>query len=187
MVAERQPFATPERSHVARYALASKRIGKGAKVLDVFCGSGYGAKVLADRGHKVTAFDSCNTFPIVEGVTFLESSYPASDFQDGWFDAVTAFEAIEHVHRGMGLNLLHSIRKWLRQGGTLWLSTPNADIIPFDAKRFPFHRLHYTPKELERMLVSAGFSQVKWLNQARKGSTMFRPGPVGAYMVAECK
>ena len=187
MVAERQPFAAPERSHVARYALASKRIAKGARVLDVFCGTGYGSKILASHGHKVTAFDSCNSFPIVTGVTFVEAAYPASDFQDGWFDAITAFEAIEHVHRGMGLNLLHSIRKWLRQGGTLWLSTPNADIIPFDAKRFPFHRLHYTPKELERMLVSAGFSQVKWLNQARKGSTMFRPGPVGAYMVAECK
>ena len=177
----------PERSHVARYVMASKRISKGAKVLDVFCGTGYGAKVLADRGHKVTAFDSCNTFPIVTGVTFLEATYPASDFQDGWFDAVTAFEAIEHVHRGMGLNLLHSIRKWLKPGGVLWLSTPNAEVMPFSPKQFPFHRLHYTPKELERMLASAGFPNVRWLNQAKKGSAVFRPGPVGAYMVAECR
>jgi len=64
---ERQPLDTAEVSHLSRYERAAKSIQKGSKVLDVFCGSGYGSQILYKAGHQVTAFDKYENVDI-EGV-----------------------------------------------------------------------------------------------------------------------
>lgn len=186
MVSERQAD-NPEPSHVARYKMASKSVRAGDKVLDVFCGTGYGARILASRGAEVTAFDKWNGQAKAPGITFIHSAFPFADFDPRGYNVITAFEAIEHVDREVGQELLRSIRFWLADDGIFWLSTPNAEVIPFVKAEHPHHLQHYTQAELAHMLYLAGFDIVDWLNQERKGTPVFRSGPTGRYMVCRCQ
>jgi SAM-dependent methyltransferase len=95
-----------------------------AATLDVACGRGYLLDRLADRGlaglHGVDVF---------EDVASARWSYTAADvtgglpFEAALFDCVVAGEIIEHVPDPD--RLLVEIRRVLRPGGTLVLSTPN--------------------------------------------------------------
>lgn len=46
------------RDHVARYEFVAGRLVPGSRVLDLACGVGYGAHILAKAGHKVIAVDA---------------------------------------------------------------------------------------------------------------------------------
>src|SRR5258708_7002533 len=90
--------------HLARYLFASQ-ICLGKRVLDVGCGVGYGAHLLARRGAtQVTAFDISEDavqhalkFYAHPRIEYLVTS--AEDFSmSGPFDVVTCFELIEHLN-----------------------------------------------------------------------------------------
>ena len=176
-----------ERSHLARYEFASTWLKPGMRVLDVFCGTGYGANYMqTHRRAEVTGFDK---FSKHEGYNFkfVQGSFPGIDFDNDSFDFITCFESIEHVKDFVAMHLLASMRSWLRRGGELWISTPNNYYMPYDKKRYPFHMRHYTPSQLETDLSLMGFDHVEWFNQDRKGQVCFEPGFNGAYMIARCK
>jgi SAM-dependent methyltransferase len=71
-------------------------------------------------------------------------------------------ETIEHVPDPSAA--LRNIRRLLRDGGTLLVSSPNRPITSPMAKHFdddpanPFHVHEFTPKELRHALVNCGFS-----------------------------
>jgi glycosyltransferase involved in cell wall biosynthesis/SAM-dependent methyltransferase len=125
--------------HLARYLFASQ-ICRGKRVLDVGCGVGYGAHLLASRGAaQVTAFDISEaavqhaleyySHPKIE---YLVAS--AEDFSiSGRYDVVTCFELIEHLdhqHRAV-----ERIGRALAEDGLLIMSTPR----PIGEKRSAFH------------------------------------------------
>lgn len=182
MVGERQAGKI-ERSHEARYKFALSHMKPGMKVLDVFCGSGYGSELMQAAGMEVTGFDKYskdgNKFKFVQG------EFPDVDFDCDQFDAITCFEAIEHIKPFVAIQLLACMRMWIKQDGQLWISTPNQYYMPYEKARYPFHIRHYTPSQLETDLNLSSFDHVEWFNQEKKGSVVFTTGFNGCYMIAK--
>jgi len=131
----------------ARYLLASQ-IAAGARVLDVGCGVGYGARLLADAGaREIIAFDLS-----VGAIEHARTNFahPALRFEngdatnfafDGQFDLITCFELIEHVDDQEAV--FRCIAAALTPEGVVVMSTPRA----LAQKRNEFHTNEYTETE----------------------------------------
>ncbi len=86
--------------HLARYLFASK-LCRGKRVLDLACGTGYGAAEMAAYASTVTGVDKstdalshAQTTYASAGTTFLEAPVTAVPLPDATFDLITAFEVI---------------------------------------------------------------------------------------------
>jgi SAM-dependent methyltransferase len=126
------------------------------KILDIACGAGYGTHLLAGKANSVTGVDAS-----VEAIDFAKSVWPherasfyvASTGQ--WFaqdhakyDAVVTFETVEHMYDAR--LFLNAIWSRLRDGGVLFLSSPNAAFYPLTDNEF--HIRHFNTEELESLL-----------------------------------
>ncbi len=115
--------------HLPRYKLAQKYC-EGKKVLDIACGTGYGSKELAEVASSVIGIDVDKA-----SVELAQKMYQSKNLQfklgngqdiqveDESMDVVVSFETIEHIvdyHQFM-----RELKRVLKPGGTLILSTPN--------------------------------------------------------------
>jgi O-antigen biosynthesis protein len=138
-----------EAEHLARYSWACG-FASGKRVLDAACGMAYGSRMLLDAGAaEVVGVDIAE-----EVIADLRSlggprlRFEVADlrhlpFGDDEFDLITCFEAIEHVAEPE--LVLDELRRVLRPGGLLAISTPNRDVYnPGN----PFHLRELTPSEL---------------------------------------
>src|SRR5258708_7938926 len=102
----------------------------GKRVLDVGCGTGYGAAELATQARAATGIDIApdavtdarNQFAR-GNLTFLAGSATALPFADASFDLITAFEVIEHLADWQ--TMLAEARRVLHPQGVFLVSTPN--------------------------------------------------------------
>lgn len=101
--------------------------GSGNKILDVGCFDGTIGKILIDRGNEVWGIDASEEAVklakekgVEATVGNLEETF---DFEDNFFDACIAAEVIEHI---MDTDFfMKEIKRILKPGGSLILSTPN--------------------------------------------------------------
>ena len=104
----------------------------GERVLDVGCGSGVFANRLAELGAQVTAVDSNaesveygeRTF-VRDNLEFRRGLLDELGLPDNSFDSAVCLEVIEHVYPAQTDALLADLRRVLRPGGRLLLTTPN--------------------------------------------------------------
>lgn len=150
----------------AAYVLAASLLPPApARVIDAGCGSGYGAEILADAGYAVLAFDiheptiefarlRCETawFKVGDISQFSVILDPYSA------DAIVAIESIEHVHDDMAMYC--GFARTLCPGGTLFVCTPDRDLLGDTAGTNPFHIREYTNDELRNCLTEAGFVNI---------------------------
>lgn len=121
-------------AHCQRYFAAAGYIQPGDSVLDLACGLGYGAHILASNSDafKVTGIDLSGS--AVEYATEMYSGTGRCDFQQGnavslasfpdeSIDFVASFETIEHVLDPV--SYLRELRRVLKPGGRLFVSAPN--------------------------------------------------------------
>lgn len=159
------------RDHVARYEWAARVLPYGSRVLDIACGVGYGARILAEAGHHVMAVDIS-----VEAIAYGKTHYAHDrirwcvssaeyldkstlDFIDtGALDAVVSFETIEHLK-----NPEPFLRKMRSLAPRLLASVPNEECFPYTGQRFHFR--HYTREEFASLLRSAGYTIEQTLGQ----------------------
>lgn len=101
----------------------------------------------------------------------VESAPPPSEA----LDLVVGWMVAEHLHRP--LEVLQQLSGWVRPGGYLVLSVPNASAVEarlfrdkWYALQLPTHLYHYTPKTLERMLSMAGWRMERVLHQRTLGN-----------------
>lgn len=164
---ERQVAPTIEgirRDHRARYEFAAKSLKPGSRVIDFACGVGYGAKILADTGHLVHAFDRDE-----EALAYASEHYahPLVSYRMataalppifGEFDAAVCFDTIEHVDDPRPLLLA------MREAApTLIASVPNEEWFPY--RGYAYHFRHYTRDQFEALLRECGWSVTDWLGQ----------------------
>ncbi len=104
------------------------RVARGERVLDLGCGLGDFAGELAGHGARVVGCDVAETALRLArtrhpGIEFVLTGEEELSFSDESFDVVWAGEVLEHVQDGLGL--LAEVRRVLRSGGRLVLSTPD--------------------------------------------------------------
>ena len=169
---ERTPGRLVEAEHRARYWCAS-RWAPGNRVLDAGCGTGYGlAMLLAEGPESVTGVDISEE-ALAEAGTRLgdEAELVRADardlpFDDDSFDMVVCFEVIEHMERQP--EALDELKRVMRPGGVLLMSSPNPDVYP---PGNPHHVREYRPEELraeleERFETVTLYRQHPWLASA---------------------
>jgi SAM-dependent methyltransferase len=77
---------------------------------------------------------------------------------------VICSQLIEHMHKDEGIRLLSEIYRVLSPGGMLLIYTPS--YYNFPSRRWPYHLYVWKPGELKDQLVSAGFSNIRFLFSA---------------------
>jgi 2-polyprenyl-3-methyl-5-hydroxy-6-metoxy-1,4-benzoquinol methylase len=161
------------RRHLAVYEWVADRCA-GLDVVDMACGEGYGADVLARRAARVTGVEAN---PEAYEHARLKYSRPGVRFVRDLVqtyaepcDAVVFLQTIEHVERPE--QVMSHFRSMLRPGGTAYVSTPNLlTLAPPGAPKSgnPWHLREYRAEEFAA-LCAASFEHVELLGlfHARK-------------------
>lgn len=156
--------------HLARYRFAQKFV-RNKTVLELGCGKGYGASVLAQVAKSVVACDLND-----DSLNFAKHHYAAKNLEfkkenvievEGFqkYDVVVSFEVIEHLSPIDTLAYLRLAKSCLAEGGLFLLSTPNHDVVLKSGMPVPeFHINNLTSLELRKLLKNE-FSEVQMWGQ----------------------
>ena len=167
--------------HVHRYLMA-RQLAKGYDVLDIACGEGYGANLLADVAKSVIGVDiSENAIEHAKNkytkpnLSFIVGSCAAIPLPDNSIDLCVSFETIEH-HDQHDIMMLE-IKRVLRQNGILIISSPDKYYYSIE----PDHKNPFHVKELYRHefedLISSYFNKAIFCGQrVLYGSGIFCEG-----------
>jgi len=129
--------------HRHRYEFAA-RLCEGRRVLDLCCGSGYGAEILARHAREVVGVDNDAATIDAARLTFAGTANISFELADALsclrrdladeFDLLVCFEGLEHLHdleRALALLRDHAAR-----GLALIVSVPNSKLF---SEQNPFH------------------------------------------------
>jgi len=158
-----------EIEHLHRYFLA-RYFARGKDVLDIACGEGYGAALLAQVARSVIGVDVAEDAVahaaenyVRENLRFRKGDGCQLPVPDGSVDVVVSFETIEHLYNHD--RFLAEIRRTLRPGGMVIVSTPDRDIYsPPDQPSNPHHVRELTRREFHA-LVREHFSHARFFCQ----------------------
>lgn len=159
-------FAHSAEQHVRRYEWACEQLAGARRILDVACGTGYGSEMLRRTlGSEVVGIDSSATAVkhasqsyCHEGLRFVQDdAQMLSKLKDADFDALVSFETIEHVQDA--LSFVRSLRRVLRPGGRLLISTPDrrlsSVLYPITGRPHnPHHLREFTLREFVEIMTS---------------------------------
>ena len=142
--------------HQKAYVAAAAE-SRGKCVLDFGCGSGYGAKIVSKECDSFLGVDAS---PVA--ISFAKKHYSAPNvvfqqiepdytlpFEDESFDVVTSFQVIEHIPDVT--KYLRLLKRVLRRGGVLFITTPNRAfrLLPFQRIWQAAHEREYRANELD--------------------------------------
>ena len=164
--------------HRGRYHFAAPRVA-GKLVLDMACGTGYGASILMAAGAKGVlgvdlSWDALSVCRSTQRMLFCAADGTSLPLPAGALDAVTSFETVEHIREYP--RFVSEIHRVLKPGGLLIMSTPNAlHTKPVNGvPRNPYHVREFTPDEF-RELLAPHFPAISILGQ--RPSSAHRPCP----------
>jgi ubiquinone/menaquinone biosynthesis C-methylase UbiE len=155
--------------HLHRYAIACE-LARGLDVLDVACGEGYGTMLLSKHAASAVGVDIARaavdhaTKKYTSGnLRFLHGSATAIPLATASVDVVVSFETIEHLREHD--EMITEIRRVLRPGGTLIISSPDkryyTDTTGYNN---PFHLRELDCEEF-RSLLGRYFKHIRLLLQ----------------------
>ena len=139
-------------------------------MLEIGSGDGYGSFYLAPYVKGLTAIDLFykNIAPARKkynhrNLKFLMMNGCQLAFKADLFDAVLAFQLIEHIPRALHDNFLQEVKRALRANGFFVLSTPNLLCLQKKHKRHaknPHHDLEFS-EQILRDLLARHFSRIE--------------------------
>jgi 2-polyprenyl-3-methyl-5-hydroxy-6-metoxy-1,4-benzoquinol methylase len=163
-----------EEDHLARYEFAKKYV-VNKRVLDIACGTGYGARMLSEAGAIEVigvdidqgAIDYATQKYEKTGLSFVCDSVSTVSLPQNNFDVVVTFETIEHLNDEIRSQYLQLIKTVLKEDGVIILSTPNKLITsPWSEKPLNLHHvLEYYRDDLEVELKKYGLTIKEWFGQ----------------------
>lgn len=179
--------------HWHRYHFAA-RWAAGKRVLDVACGEGYGAALLARHAARVTGIDispqavahAQNAYAALANADFVCAPCRRLPLADASIDLAVSFETIEHITEQA--EFLDELARVLAPEGVLILSCPNK--LEYSDKRGfvnEFHLKELYREELEA-LVAARFPVSEWYGQRPTFFSLIAPdaeagGKIEAHLV----
>jgi len=126
---------------------------KGARILDLGCGSGRDARRFIERGYKVDALDGsmelCKMAGEHAGIDVKCMDFFDVDAPDT-YDAIWACASLLHVERGRLPALLEKLLGSLRKGGIFYLSFKHGD---FEGERDGRHYLDMTEQKFKDVMA----------------------------------
>jgi 2-polyprenyl-3-methyl-5-hydroxy-6-metoxy-1,4-benzoquinol methylase len=140
----------------------------GGRLLDVGSGSGSFVRIAHSCGWTVTGIEPDPTAAANsrrQGLNVLQGGLEQFDGSEDLFDVITINHVIEHMHDPLAS--LQDCYRLLKQGGHLWLQTPNIDSLGH--RRFgrhwrglepPRHLILFNPRSLAIALEYAGFRMI---------------------------
>lgn len=163
--AARLSLAPTVEASLERLALLAERARVSGSWLDFGYGEGGLLEVAQRRGWACYGVEvSPSMLECGSGKGWMVTSDPHGDprFVDGTFDVVTMIEVLEHV--ADPVRLLSHAARWLRPGGLLYVTTPNAGGMncrilgqTWSVVCPPQHLVLWTPRALRAALARAGF------------------------------
>ncbi len=153
--------------HLQRYIFALKYC-VGKKVLDVACGSGYGASLISSVAKYVEGIDIDRK--TIEWVKINNHFYSPVKFKisnieknkiDGQYDCVISFETIEHLKNPEFL--LNNIKNSLNNDGVLIFS------VPINEPYNKFHKKSYTWQSIDDLIKNSFSPHIEWHSQTIEG------------------
>lgn len=141
---------------------------KNKKVLDIGCWTGQYEKLASLKTKQIIGID-----PGVKAIKIAKKMVPKSKFKVSSatklpftkksFDTVTILDVIEHIPVHTELMCLNEIKRVLKPGGHLILSTPSTHplSILMDPAYFIIGHRHYSLTKLKELLKMANFKIVK--------------------------
>lgn len=137
-------------------------------VLDIGCGEGYGAHLLAQHAKEVHAIDkhkktiqkAQQKYSLPNLSFIVQDVKRLSEYTFDTFDIVCCFHVIEHIKEPV--RLLMDIKELLSESGILLISTPNR-YSPFrrsTGMEWPFHEREFSVNEFSELLT-ANFKNVE--------------------------
>lgn len=151
-----ESMAGVEQWHLWRYYQARDLVRHGECVVDLGCGIGYGSMILARDAREVVGVDDSE-----ETIEYAKKNYSAPNVsylcRDIFdipkavsFDMAVALEVLEHTpdpERFFSLLSRIAQKRFI-------ISAPHDSL---DASLYPFHYRHFTEKEIELLILGAGF------------------------------
>lgn len=134
----------------------------GGTVLDLGCGPGHAARVMAEAGFAVTATDASSEMvrmaSAIDGITVRQATFDQIDEVDA-YDGVWASYSLLHAPKADFPRHLAAVKQAIRPGGLLFLGMKIGDGEKVDSLgRF---YSYYSEEELTALLEDAGFA-VTW-------------------------
>ncbi|MEW5946201.1 MAG: methyltransferase domain-containing protein [bacterium] len=147
--------------------LERRRGGKRGRLLEAGCAFGCFLAMARERGWDVEGAE-ISAYAAREaekryGMRVHACPLEDAPLEEGTFDAVAAFEVIEHLPRPA--SFLGRVNRLLKDGGILVMTTPN-DLFSLRAKltrdksslvKLPEHLYFFSPLSLGRLVTGAGF------------------------------
>jgi len=156
--------------HLHRYAWC-RALARGKTVLDIACGEGYGSAMLAQTAASVIGIDisdeavahAAHTYAGIANLSYRQGDAAVIPLPDDAVDMVVSFETIEHHDRHQ--EMIDEIRRVLRPGGVLVLSSPNRPVYSDKAGHHnEFHVKELDFQELDDLLRTR-FPKVRYYGQ----------------------
>lgn len=153
----------------ARYRLSVVRdLVAGERWLDVGCSTGLFLEEVNRAGFRAIGIDLSRPAVAEAQARGLQASAATVEQFDAGqpFDVVSGFDVIEHVLDPV--RFLHAVRRLLRPGGTLVLTTPDTRSLSCRLLRSRWyfylpqiHMFHFHRRNLARLLAREGFEGVR--------------------------
>jgi len=96
----------------------------GSRILDFGCGSGLFLEFLIAKGYKAYGFDKSKKLTKHLRDLHIPSYARVSKIPNGYFDAITNFDVIEHTTKPH--IFIRNVNRKLKREGILMITTPNA-------------------------------------------------------------
>jgi SAM-dependent methyltransferase len=145
------------------------RLKPGGAVLDLGCGSGGFLATLKGPSWKLYGIEMSQSAANMArsrcGAEVFVGDVLDAPFSPGSFDAITAFNVMEHVYEPN--EVLARVAKWLKPDGVFYTMMPNIDSAGarifrsyWYALELPRHLYHFSPTTLKMLARSSGLQEV---------------------------
>lgn len=142
----------------------AKLMPRHARILDVGCGAGVPVvKFLVESGFDVTGIDFSESMlefarRNVPQAKFIRKDMTELDFEEGFFDGLTAFYSLIHVPRDNHLLLLRSFHRILKPNGIMLICLgPDAWEATEEYYGTMMFWSHFSPEESRQLVKKAKF------------------------------